>query len=140
MEPSLILQTVIRDTLLASQAVTDLVQPDHIREGSTRPDNFPTIILADPQTINLGRDDAGQYLTRCYLDIHIWAMQGGANLARQIGAMVTAALWDAPAGLTFTNDHDAYVRPSFRYLRDPDPDRAYTHGVATVEAVIGWRP
>ena len=92
--------------------------------------------MAGPQTINLGRTSGGFYLTRVYFDLHIWALEDGANVARQIGAAVSLALWDAPASATV--GIDAYERPSFTYLRDPDPERAFCHGVGTVEGAIRW--
>lgn len=136
-DPSLEFQTAIRAALIAHPAVSALVPADHIRAGSTRPDKLPTVIMADPQLINLGRASGGQYLTRVFIDLHIWALESGADLARQIGGAVSVALWDAPHSDTV--GIDAYERPGFAYRRDPDPERAYCHGVGTVEGVIRWR-
>ncbi|MFC2967716.1 DUF3168 domain-containing protein [Acidimangrovimonas pyrenivorans] len=136
-DPSIAFQTAVRAALIADPAVSALVPADHVRAGSTRPDKLPTIIIASPQTINLGRASGGQYLTRVSLDLHIWAVEDGADMARQIGAAASVALWDVPA----SNEVgiDAYQRPGFSYMRDPDPERAYCHGVGTVEGVIRWR-
>jgi hypothetical protein len=98
---------------------------------------MPCIILADPQTINLGRSSGGAYLTRVYIDVHIWAFEDGADMARQIGGAVTGALWDSPIPVQDINE---YERPSFKYIRDPDPEKAHAHGVGTVEAVVRWLP
>ncbi|NDW43661.1 DUF3168 domain-containing protein [Ruegeria sp. PrR005] len=136
-DPSLEFQTAIRAQLITNQYVSALVPADHVRAGSTRPDKLPTIILANPQTINLGRASGGQYLTRVFFDLHIWALEDGADMARQIGTAVSVALWDAPTSATV--GIDAYERPSFTYMRDPDPEKAYCHGVGTVEGVIRWR-
>lgn len=136
-DPSVEFQTAIRSALIAAPGVSALVPGDQIRAGSTRPDKLPTIILANPQTINLGRTSGGGYLTRVYIDLHIWALEDGADMARQIGGAVALCLWDAP--LSDAVGIDAYERPSFRYMRDPDPERAYCHGVGTVEGVIRWR-
>ena len=136
-DPSLEFQTALRAALIAAPAVSALVPADHIRAGSTRPDKLPTVILAHPQLINLGRASGGQYLTRVFIDLHIWALENGADMARQIGAAVSVALWDAPQSATV--GIDAYKRPGFAYMRDPDPARAYCHGVGTVEGVIRWR-
>ncbi|MCB1334951.1 MAG: DUF3168 domain-containing protein [Roseivivax sp.] len=135
-DPSVTFQTALRAALIGNSALTALVPADSIRAGSTRPDGLPTIILANPQTIHLGRASGGAYVTRCAIDLHIWAIDGGADLARQIGALVATTLWDAPAmpeGLI-----TEYTRPSFTYLRDPDPERAFTHGIGSAEAVIHW--
>lgn len=134
--PDIEFQTAIRSALIADPAVAALVPADNIRAGSTRPDNLPCIILANPQTIHLGRTAGGAYLTRVFIDLHIWALEDGEDMARQIGGALSVALWDAPA--TSEVGIDAYERPSFTYMRDPDPERAYCHGVGTVEGVIRW--
>lgn len=136
-EPSIAFQTAIRAGLLADPAVMALVPAEHIRAGSTRPDKLPCIILANPQTIHLGCTSGGAYMTRVYLDMHIWSLEGGADIARQIGGAMSVVLWDAP--LTDEVGIDEYTRPSFAYIRDPDPERAYCHGVGTVEGAIRWR-
>jgi len=136
-DPSIEFQTAIRAALIAHPKVNALVSADHIRAGSTRPDMLPTIIMANPQMINLGRASGGQYLTRVFIDLHIWAVVDGADMARQIGAAASVALWDAP--LSDVVGIDAYDRPGFTYMRDPDPERAYCHGVGTIEGVIRWR-
>ncbi|AUQ49567.1 hypothetical protein PhaeoP83_01277 [Phaeobacter inhibens] len=135
--PDIQFQTAIRAALTADPVVTALVPADHIRAGSTRPDKWPTIILANPQTMNLGWASQGQKLARVFFDLHIWAVEDGADLARKIGFVASEALWDAPASSVIGIDD--YTRPSFTYMRDPDPERAYCHGVGTVEAVLRWR-
>ncbi len=135
-EPSIMVQTAIRAALIDHPAVSALVPADHIRAGSTRPDNMPCIIMASPQTINLGRTSGGQFSTRVYLDLHIWALEDGADMARQIGGAVAVALWDSPLPVA---DVTEYERPSFRYVRDPDPERSYCHGIGTVECVVRWQ-
>ena len=136
-DPSIEFQTAIRAALIAHPEVSALVPADHVRAGSTRPDKLPTIIMANPQLINLGRASGGQYLTRVFIDLHIWALEDGANVARQIGAVASVALWDAPQSAAV--GIEAYERPGFTYMRDPDPERAYCHGVGTVAGVIRWR-
>lgn len=131
-------QTTLRKTLVDNPDVSALVQPDNIRAGSTVPANFPSVILANPQTVNLGRAAGGQFLTRIYFDLHIWALDQGANTATHIGATITNALWDVPEAATLMIQE--YTRPDFTFMRDPDPDRAYCHGVGTVDAVVMWRP
>ncbi|MDO6521283.1 DUF3168 domain-containing protein [Shimia thalassica] len=136
-EPSIAFQTAVRGALIADTTTTDLVPADSIRAGSTRPDMLPCIILANPQTVHLGRTAGGGYLTRVYIDLHIWALEDGADMARQIGGALSVALWDAPQ--TSEVGIDEYTRPSFAFTRDPDPERAYCHGVGTVEGVIRWQ-
>ena len=134
-DPSIILKTAIREKLIADPNVTALVNADHIRTGSTVPDHFPSIIMGHAQTTNLGRSGE-QNITRVYVDLHIWAIEDGAEIAQAIGAAVANALWDDPVGAE--SDIDSYERPSFNYMRDPDPDKAYTHGVASVATITRW--
>lgn len=135
-DPSLMFQSALRATLVTSVNVSGLVSADSVRSGSTRPDKFPCIILANPKTLNLGRASGGFYLTQVAIDLHIWAIEDGADTARHIGGAVAAALWTAPATVGFAIDD--YTQPSFRYLRDPDPEVAYCHAVGTAEAVVRW--
>lgn len=137
-DPVTALQTTVRKALISDADVLALVNADNIRSGSTIPANFPSVILANPQTVNLGRAAGGQYLTRVFLDLHIWAEDQGANTATHIGALLTNALWDCPTGSGLMIQE--YTRPDFAYQRDPDPDRAYCHGVGTLEAVVMWMP
>ena len=135
--PDIEFQTAIRGELITNQLVTDLVPADHIRAGSTRPDKFPCVILANPQVNHLGRTSGGAYLSRVFIDLHIWALEDGADVARHIGNAAAVALWDAPGSSVIGIDE--YTRPSFTYMRDPDPERAFCHGVGSVEGVIRWR-
>ncbi len=77
--PDIEFQSAIRAALVADPVVTGLVPVDSIRAGSTRPEKLPCIILANPQTIHLGRTAGGSYLTRVYIDLHIWALEDGAH-------------------------------------------------------------
>ncbi|SLN62264.1 hypothetical protein PEL8287_03393 [Roseovarius litorisediminis] len=135
-EPSIALKTAVRAALIVAPDVIALVDIDNIRAGSTRPDKLPSVIMAHAQTQHLGRASGGQYLTRVFLDLHIWAIEDGAEAAQAIGHAVSVALWDAPAPVDCSVDD--YQRPSFQWMRDPQPELAYTHGVATVEAAIRW--
>ncbi|WP_417724204.1 tail completion protein gp17 [Salipiger sp.] len=136
-DPSLSFQTALRAALIADPAVTALLPAAHVRAGSTRPDKLPTIILANPQTIHLGRASGGFYVTSVAVDLHIWALDDGADMARQIGVAAALALWDAPHAEGIAVDD--YMRPGFSYMRDPDPELAYCHGIGTAEAVVRWR-
>jgi hypothetical protein len=135
-EPTIALQTAIRTALVSSPAVTDLVPADHIRAGSSRPDKLPSIMMAGGQTIFLGNAAGSQYVARVFLDIHIWAIEDGADAAKAIGFAVSNVLKEAPDATGFS--FDEFSLPAIRWMRDPDPDLAYTHGVLTVEAVMRW--
>src|SRR5690606_31417814 len=129
----LALQTAIRSALIASPQVTALVPAAHIRAGSTRPDRLPMIIMTGAQTQFLGNASGSQYVARVFLDRHIWAVEDGADTAKQIGFAVSNALKSAPDADGFSFDDCS--RPAIRWMRDPDETQAYTHGILTVEAV-----
>ena len=135
-EPCLALQTAVRSALIASPAVVTLVPAASIRAGSTRPDLFPMIILAGGSTAFLGRAAGSQLVARASIDLHIWAIEDGADTARQIGGAVLAALIDAPAGAEFAFD-DWQIGASI-WMRDPQPELSLAHGVLTIESVIRW--
>lgn len=135
-EPCLAYQTAVRAALIADADVTALVPADHIRAGSTRPDKLPCIILGDGATEFLGRASGSQFLARVSLTLHIWAIEDGADMAKAIGFAVMNALTDAPAATGFSIDE--HEMPTVIWLRDPQPELAYTHGVAQLEAVIRW--
>ncbi|MBK3745816.1 DUF3168 domain-containing protein [Paraburkholderia aspalathi] len=135
-EPTLALQTAIRSALLASGNVTALVPANHIRSGSTRPDSLPCVILSGVSTQNLGHASGGQYLARCLIDLHVWAIDDGHDTAWQIGFAVCNALRDAPEAADFGIDD--WSVPTVRWMRDPDPDKSYCHGVISLEAVVRW--
>lgn len=135
-EPTVALQTAIRAALIASPAVADLVPADHIRAGSTRPDKLPAIIMANGMTEFLGNAAGGQYVARVFLDLHVWALEDGAETARAIGFAVCNVLKDAPGATGFS--FDEWELPAVRWIRDPDPAQNLTHGVLTVECVMRW--
>lgn len=137
-EPSVSLQTALRSTLIADPAVIALVQADRIRAGSTRPDRFPCVIMSGGSTHYLGRASGDQHLARVNLDLHIWAIEDGADTAKAIGLAVSRAVIGIP------DDQDGFAidqldQPRVIWLRDVQPELSYTHGVIEIEAVIRWR-
>lgn len=135
-EPSLALQAAIGSALAADPAVTALVEPAHIRGGQMRPDHFPCILMGNGQTVFLGNAAGSQYVARTYMDVHVWALEDGADTAKAIGFAVMNVLKAAPVTTGFAID--AFESPAIRWMRDPDPAKSYCHGVMTVEAVMRW--
>jgi len=135
-EPSLALQAAIGNALAADPAVTALVEPVRIRGGQMRPDHFPCILMGNGQTVFLGNASGGQYVARAYVDVHVWAEEDGADMAKAIGFAVMNVLQVAPVTTSFAID--AFEPPAIRWMRDPDPAKSYCHGVMTVEAVMRW--
>lgn len=136
-EPSLAFRTAVRAALIAAPAIVALVPPERIRAGSTRPDKDACIVIAGDQTAFLGRASGSQLVAQCWLDLHIWAPDGAADRAQAIGAAVAATLFDAPASIGI--EIDEWQHPTIRYLPDPAPERAWTHGHVELGAVLRWR-
>lgn len=133
-EPSLALQTAIRQHLISEPTITDLVPVEHIRAGSTRPGKLPTIIIANASTMMNGRAAGGQFVATVMLDIHVWTEADGIDRARQIGGVLSHALLDWPAT-------DGFALDDFKHQRTVwprDPDMNYGHGVLFIEAVVRW--
>jgi hypothetical protein len=133
-EPTLALQTAIRSHLINAPGVLAHVAADQVRAGSTRPDDFPSIIMAGAQTEYLGRAAGGQFVARVFLDVHVWAIEAGADTAKTITFAVQNALLTWPAMTDCALDEFAMTHVTFP--RDPDPQ--FGHGVMKVEAVIRW--
>lgn len=136
-EPSLAFQSAVRAKLISDPAVTALVDPASIRSGFANVAQMPSIVFSGGQTQFLGRACGGQLVARVFLELNIWALEDGADTAQSIGYAVAASLFDAPRASDFSIDQ--YEKPGLIWMRDPQPERAYTHGVLTLEAVLRWR-
>lgn len=133
-EPTLALQTAIRAHLIWDQGVVALVDPANVRL-TARPDTMPAIIMSDGQTLLHGHDYEAQRAAWVYLDLHVWTIDAGQDLAKQIAFAVAGAL-DNPA-LVIDGGHIDHFRVTRSvYPRDPDPK--YGHAVLSVEALIRW--
>jgi hypothetical protein len=131
-EPSLALQTAIRGRLVGTAAVLALVPTDHIRDGATRPENFPTIIIGDGQTVLEGYYTGRRNVT-VYLDVHVWTLEDGLAGAKAIAHAVSEALaaaLDVPGYLLSDGLHVEQAR----YFRDPS--KAHGHAVLSVRAFM----
>lgn len=129
-EPSLALQTAIRARFLASPHVMELVEPPNIRDGDTRPEAFPSIILGNAQV-----EVAGHYRTyrnvTVYLDLHIWGETLEAT--KVIGAAVSKALFAAPDVPGFDLTDGLRIERSI-YMADPSGSG---HGIVSLRALMG---
>lgn len=129
-EPSLALQTAIRARLLATPEVTALVEPAAIRDGDTRPDAFPSIILGAAQARVDGH--YGSYRnTTVFMDLHIWG--DTLEAAKIVGAAASRALFlELPVPGFDTTDGLRTERSI--YMHDP---AGYGHGIVSLRALMG---
>ncbi|MDF1598291.1 DUF3168 domain-containing protein [Mesorhizobium sp. YIM 152430] len=133
-EPTLALQTAIRAKLIGTAAVLQRVDADNIRSGSTRPDNTPTIIMANGSTSLHGHDYTSQRAAWVNLDLHIWTKDEGPDAAKEIAFLVQSAL---DKRLPIEGGYcDSFKVTRTVFPRDPDP--AFGHGVLSVEALVRW--
>ncbi|MEQ8167001.1 MAG: DUF3168 domain-containing protein [Alphaproteobacteria bacterium] len=129
-EPSLSLQTAIRARLIASPHVMELVEPDNIRDGGTRPEALPSIILGSAQVETAGHYGSYRNVT-VYLDLHIWdeTLEGAKNL----GALANKALFD-PLDVPGFDLTDGLHVQRYIYMTDPSGSG---HGVVSVRGLMG---
>ncbi|MEW9838091.1 DUF3168 domain-containing protein [Mesorhizobium marinum] len=134
-EPTLALQTAIRAKLTTTAAITALVEPDNIRAGYGRPEAMPAIVMSDGVTELHGHDYTAQRAAWVYLDLHVWSIDAGQDLAKEIAFAISGTLnkfkLQIPEGYV---DHFRITRAV--YPRDPDPK--YGHAVLSVEALVRW--
>lgn len=134
-EPTLALQAAIKTRLLSTADVMERVPADSIRDGSTRPDKTPAIIMSDGNTFLHGHDYTAQRMAWAHLDLHIWTLDAGQDAAKEIAGVVMATL--DKRNLQIDGGYCDHFRVTkARFPRDPDP--AYGHGILSVEALIRW--
>lgn len=131
-EPSLALQTAIRARLIATPAVTALVPAASIFDRTTRPEDFPCIVIGDGQTVLEGICYSVRSV-RVFADLHLWAKESGLeNVKTLAGAAFDALFRELPVPGFMVNLCHA---TGIRFMRDPGGE--HSHAVLTVEAVLG---
>ena len=131
-EPSLALQTAIRARLIASPHIMELVEPPNIRDGDTRPEAMPSIIIGAGQVETEGHYNNYRNVT-CFLDLHIWTEGEALDHVKAIGWAVHNAIGreiDVP-GFDLT---DGIRVERATYMRDPSK---CAHGVLSLRALMG---
>lgn len=136
-EPSLALQKLVGDLLAADPKITAHVDPVNIRAGSIRPDNTPAIVLAPAQVTFLGHASGGYVVAEVRAMLHVWAVEDGSTVTQAVAGAAMLALMDTPRPDGFAID--AWDRPELVWMRDPSPERSYTHGAISLSAVLRWR-
>jgi hypothetical protein len=133
MSADLALQKAIRARLVATSAVTTLVAATSILDINQRPAPSPSIIIGEGQAIEGDRiDRRDQHL---YFDLHVWKKEAGLTGVKAIAGAVRTALHSARLTLDSGFQCGDCRVSSMRFLRDPDGETS--HGVVTVEALVG---
>lgn len=133
-EPTLALQTAIRARLIETPAVMALVPADRIIDGPTRPERLPSIIIGDGQTVLAGRVNSWRHVW-VYLNLHIWALEGGTEAVRTIANEIDRALVPPLTVAGFQLIDGNFSVNDARFMRDPDG--LHGHGVVSVSALLG---
>lgn len=132
-EPSLALQTAIRTRLVASADLLALVPADCILSRSSRPEAMPCILIADGNV--LFADNYDDFYDTVTTEIHVWAREEGAKLAKTIVGAIRETLPVPP----FAWIIPGFTAPSVkvtgaRYIRDPD--NLHSHAIVSVDAIM----
>ena len=131
-EPSLDLQTCIRQRLLASEELLSLVQPDQILDSSGRPERMPCVLIGEGQTV------FSRFTSTSHATLHVWfAEPGMAKSKAAVSAIVAALRHDAQinGGVLVLDNfvvHDLSITMT-RFLRDP---HEFSHAVVNVAAIM----
>jgi hypothetical protein len=134
MSIDLAVQIAIRNRLVATPAVTALVPAGSILDRNQRPAPSPSIILGESQLLDEGTSLARRH-SRVFHTVHVWKQEASLEGVKTIvGAIRSAINADRLAlgdGLHCADVHVA----SMRFLRDPDGETS--HGVVTIEVLVG---
>jgi hypothetical protein len=133
-EPSIAFREALGAHLASDPAVIALVDPENIRAGDFSPDELPAVLFGVGNVEMLGRANAGHFVARVFMDLHIWALEDGSDRAQEIGAAVARRLTSWPTSDDFNVWEFKHTRTV--WPRDPNPE--FGHGVMSVEAVIVW--
>lgn len=132
-DPQLVLQSMIRQRLIASGDVTALVLAANIVDSNGRPEIMPAVLIGEGQTV-FRRFDSTAYAT-----LHIWAQEPGLIRAKEIGSAIVGALtFDAQIehGVLALDGFACFdlAPTNIQYMRDPHG--SYSHGIVTVAAAM----
>ncbi|MDY8107766.1 DUF3168 domain-containing protein [Fulvimarina sp. 2208YS6-2-32] len=130
-EPCFALQKAIRRALVASEDVTSRVPARSIIDGTRRPEDFPSIIIGEGQTVNEGLNYS-RSLIRVFLDLHVWTKGEALADTKETVAAITAALDEEPIveGVELVD----FLLSGTRFLRDPVG--LYGHAIVSIEALV----
>lgn len=135
MTPDIQLQTAVRSKLIS--ALAGRVEPDSIRSGAIRPDDFPAVVMGIPNIEISGYASDGQIVAEADMMLHLWFDASEAEAAQQASAETLLTLMDPPEaeGISF----DEWDRPRVYWRQDDRAERSALHGAVSLNAVIRWR-
>lgn len=132
MSADLAAQKAMRNRLVATSAVTDLVPDTSILDVNQRPAPLPSIIIGEGQVLAGERIDRSDEVV--IFDLHCWKKEAGLAGVRAIAAAARTALHNGRLPDTDGYQFGDCRVSSRRFLRDPDGETA--HGIVTVEIKV----
>lgn len=131
-DPSLELQAVIRQRLLASPDLMVMIPADNVRDVTGRPAVFPCVLLGEAQTV------PQRFSATVHHTLHVWHEENALVKAKQAAGLIAAALHlDAQMEGVIRTNHftvlDMRVTNS-QCMRDPHGP--FSHAVITVTAIV----
>ena len=154
-DPTVALQTLIRDRLAQHPKIEERISPYNIRGGPIGPHHMPAIVLGPTRVRFLGRASGGQIVAEVRMFLNLWtpedastlpeaqysfwllSNEGGSATAQIIAGAMLSTLMDAPRSSDF--EIDEWDRPELVWSRDPDPAQPFIHGTVALRAVLRWR-
>lgn len=121
--------TAIRNRLISTASVTDLVPASAIVDANERPALDRTIILGPCQIVDDGALDRSR--ARIYVTAHVWDKSPSLELVHRIAMAVRFALHAAPLEVTEGRILDLFVS-DVRTLRDG----AHSHAILAISALV----
>lgn len=141
MDPARTLQYAIRDRLVNTVAVTNLVPDTSILDLSSRSEVFPSVILGETQTI-VGYDQLARDVAAVYLTLHVWTRENSMTELHSIMSAVRRAM--RTSRIFTTHDPNTMIDPEnavcdvqvedMRTMRDPDGETA--HGIISIRGLL----
>lgn len=133
MSAELAIQKAIRDSLINSAALTALVPADNILDRNDRPSLDRSIIIGEGQSVDDGA--IARNRLRVYTDLHIWKREESTTGSKMIASVIRVAIGIRRPALDAGFHCADWFISSSRFMRDPAGE--FSHGVVTVEALVG---
>lgn len=132
MSAELALQKAIRNRLVATASVLEVVPAGNILDRNERPNPRPSIVIGEGQSVDEG-DSIARTLTRVYLDLHVWVEEPSTEISKRIAGAIKRSVADRFSLVDGYHFADCRVRGS-RFLRDPDGQTS--HAIVTIDAIV----
>ncbi|ACF02481.1 conserved hypothetical protein [Rhodopseudomonas palustris TIE-1] len=131
-DPSLALQAVIRERLIASYELMALVPPDNVLDVTGRPEVMPAVIIGEGQSV------FDRFKATTFATLHVWFQEPGLVAAKEAaGAIIDALDVDAQRdGVLRLPGFVVHGMGATRTQFTRDPHGPYSHAIVTVEAIV----